>query len=917
MRQWSRLKGLIETTIKNDVEGTLRKGQSTLFQFPVHAGEQFILKLGLDILGKLAKDSQMRAGICEFVYYDKSGAFIEGSYEDLLHSELYPNYLYLSVDEGSSEKENVFLFNCPDGAVSVEILIKPFRAKAIRVTSDPKLVAVSSILKKNVEPFILLSQSATCISSVLETSASLRLSGKIANLFPDGAENKPGTGKQVSVLAKFYSSKGTLLDSPGVKPKKITHRSTARRVQDFSLTFTPPIDTERVDLFLSLKDNDHGTVVSKLPEISQLRFSSPDAVPVLAHQPLVFRKSINQFFTYKALLKLKSDDEETNPKAAVLSVRLFDKSGKEIKDSFSGYMHSKKFANFKYLSASKREDENRLLIAVPSGSVFIDMTIHFWKPEGKLEVSLVNLFEHGISDDELPLPDAISYIRETMGKEPATALKILEKVEEKHKLHPTVLDTRYAAEMRLGRLKNILETTKKIHAVRKNKKSAMKLRGVEGLLREMNPSWLPCFSTRKEKLSIEPPSSSNAMRVAHFIKTCIPFENTGGAIRCKETFAEQKHLGIEPMVIMPLGYPRATGEKEFSLHHEIDGVPYILNDFPESDDWGSEPRDLALTYDTFITAASIRDFRPHILHAASGVRGYELALKALALRKIFDIPVIYEVRSFHEHTWAPMSIAVEMAEYTQMRIIQENRCMREADMVVTICERMRTAIAARGIPKEKIHVVPNGVNPDHFPPQDADPALRDELGLSGKILGYVSNISRREGHDILLRAAREMISKGNDISVLIVGDGPEKANLERLALELGMNDRVCFTGSVPHADVARYYALIDLFVVPRRRDFAADYVTPLKPFEALALGKTILISDRPALEEVITPGERGWSFKTEDAMDLAKQAEILLADPVLMKRLAETGRNWVITERNWAMNAKRYEEIYNLVVDQT
>ena len=121
-------------------------------------------------------------------------------------------------------------------------------------------------------------------------------------------------------------------------------------------------------------------------------------------------------------------------------------------------------------------------------------------------------------------------------------------------------------------------------------------------------------------------------------------------------------------------------------------------------------------------------------------------------------------------------------------------------------------------------------------------------------------MSYREGHDVLIKAFKTICEEVADATLLLVGSGREKENLERLVNELGLEEKVIFTGNVDHSLIKEYYALIDLFVVPRRRDYAADLVTPLKPYEAMGMKIPLLMSDRAALNEIIGE-DRGFIFK--------------------------------------------------------
>ena len=146
---------------------------------------------------------------------------------------------------------------------------------------------------------------------------------------------------------------------------------------------------------------------------------------------------------------------------------------------------------------------------------------------------------------------------------------------------------------------------------------------------------------------------------------------------------------------------------------------------------------------------------------------------------------------------------------------------------------------------------------------------------------------------------------------VIVGDGPERPVLGQLARRLGVADRVLLPGRVAHDEVLGYYALMDVFVVPRTDEPTTQLVTPLKPYEAMACGKAVVVSRTAALQEMIREGETGLSFAPEDAADLALVLERLAADPARRAALGTQAREWVVANRTWAANAARYAALYD------
>jgi glycosyltransferase involved in cell wall biosynthesis len=117
-------------------------------------------------------------------------------------------------------------------------------------------------------------------------------------------------------------------------------------------------------------------------------------------------------------------------------------------------------------------------------------------------------------------------------------------------------------------------------------------------------------------------------------------------------------------------------------------------------------------------------------------------------------------------------------------------------------------------------------------------------------------------------------------------------------------------GRVPHDEVIRYYSLIDVFVVPRTNHRVSRLVTPLKPYEAMALERAVVVSDLPALREIVEPGRTGLTFRPEDPDDLAAVLGRLIDDPALRRELGQNARAWILAERTWAKNGARYRELF-------
>jgi glycosyltransferase involved in cell wall biosynthesis len=146
--------------------------------------------------------------------------------------------------------------------------------------------------------------------------------------------------------------------------------------------------------------------------------------------------------------------------------------------------------------------------------------------------------------------------------------------------------------------------------------------------------------------------------------------------------------------------------------------------------------------------------------------------------------------------------------------------------------------------------------------------------------------------------------------VLLVGGGPQDAQLRQLAKDLNIADKVVFTGRVPHDQVQKYYDLLDVLVYPRLSMRLTDLVTPLKPLEAMAQGRILAASSVGGHRELIVDGKTGILFAPDDPAALAAKVGDLLDAQPTWPALRRAGRDYVENERNWPVSVARYKNIY-------
>ena len=400
--------------------------------------------------------------------------------------------------------------------------------------------------------------------------------------------------------------------------------------------------------------------------------------------------------------------------------------------------------------------------------------------------------------------------------------------------------------------------------------------------------------------------------VLHLVKESRPYFSNGFTSRSHQNFKAEQQAGWTPVVLTEPGFPRSVVGGDVEAVEVYDGIEHRRLD--TGVDYSKVPADRWQEDFAWLAYQQVRRIRPDVIHVSSGRRGFETALVALALKGKTGIPVVYEVRSFFEANWTPNLELEESGEIFRRRMEVETRCMQAADHVLTLGAAMRDEIVSRGIPAEKVSLVPNAVNLENFRPAPRNAALAERYGLTMPTFGYVSNMDhRREGQELLIEAAALLKAQGVQAQCVLVGGGGRVGTLQGLAARYGVEDRVVFTGPVDHTEIADLYGLIDVFVVPRIRERAAVYVTPLKPFEAMAMERPVLVSDLPALTEIVAAPERGHTFAAEDVHSLARAVAGLLEDPDERARLGRAGRAWIETERQWRHNGPRYAEVFDRV----
>ena len=397
-----------------------------------------------------------------------------------------------------------------------------------------------------------------------------------------------------------------------------------------------------------------------------------------------------------------------------------------------------------------------------------------------------------------------------------------------------------------------------------------------------------------------------SLRVLHVLDHSIPL-HSGYSFRTLSILREQRRLGWETLHL--------TGPKQNSgplFEETSDGWHFYRTPAPRSGLLGLPGlAELALMRRLEARLMDLaRRLRPHIIHVHSPVLN---AIPALRVGRKLGIPVAYEVRAFWEDAAVDHGTTTEGSLRYRLTRGLETWAMRRASHVFTICEGLRGDIAARGIASNKITVIPNAVDIKAFAQgSTVDGVLKAGLGLKGAlVLGFIGSFYAYEGLDLLLDALPALLVRRPSIRVLLVGGGPQQDALKIQVQSLGLQDKVVFAGRVPHADIPRYYDLIDVLTYPRRSMRLTELVTPLKPLEAMALGRLLVASDVGGHRELIRHAETGILFRAGSAKALTAALETLLDSRETWPGLRCAARKFVEAERHWVGSALHYRAVFD------
>lgn len=278
----------------------------------------------------------------------------------------------------------------------------------------------------------------------------------------------------------------------------------------------------------------------------------------------------------------------------------------------------------------------------------------------------------------------------------------------------------------------------------------------------------------------------------------------------------------------------------------------------------------------------------------------------VAVARALEVPLVAELN-------APL--ALEQATYRgdglqRLAAAAERFTLRSADAVLVVSTALRAYAVSLGVSPERVHVLPNGVDPTLFHSRAGEPALRLDQSLNGgPVLGFVGGLRPWHGVEVLPALLERLLGTHPSLRLVIVGEGPLAATIRDELAGRGVERNAILTGWRPQAEVARLIDRFDVALAPYPELDHGFYFSPLKLFEYMACGTAVIAANAGQIAEIIEHGESGLLYSPGDIDELVSCCELLLEDDGLRRRLGETAAARVRAHHTWEQNARRVTEI--------
>ena len=296
--------------------------------------------------------------------------------------------------------------------------------------------------------------------------------------------------------------------------------------------------------------------------------------------------------------------------------------------------------------------------------------------------------------------------------------------------------------------------------------------------------------------------------------------------------------------------------------------------------------------------AILEEHRPDVLltryslHQVSSL----IAARRLGLPIVFEVnaPAAYEYRRYLPQYKLLPGLGDRVEEWA----------FRRADGMFVVSSVLKRHFVERGVPAERIAVVPNGADPDVFRPDVSDAGARGTFGGDDVVIGFVGSFSSFHGIEVLKQVVAGLCPREPRARFLFVGEGTRSHDLREFCRASGYEDRVRFTGHVAREHVPALMAATDILVAPYSQE-PFFYFSPIKLFEYMACGRAIVATRIGQIGDVIEDGRTGLLYEPDDTDGMIAKLSTLIRDQELRSAMGRRARSAVETDYSWTASARK------------
>lgn len=277
----------------------------------------------------------------------------------------------------------------------------------------------------------------------------------------------------------------------------------------------------------------------------------------------------------------------------------------------------------------------------------------------------------------------------------------------------------------------------------------------------------------------------------------------------------------------------------------------------------------------------------------------------VALARAWNCPLVVELNA----PLAPEQATYRGATLADLAARAERWTLSQADLLLVVSSQLREYAVELGADPDRVHVVPNGVNPAIFRPQSVESNGQPRTPKSGPVLGFVGGLRPWHGVQVLPALLECLSARHRAARLVIAGDGPLRGELEREFQRRNLGGRVRFTGPVSQPEVAEWIQGFDVALAPYPRPEHSFYFSPLKLFEYMACGVPVVAPRLGQIAELVQDGETGILYPPGEFDELTAACDRILSEPEFGRRLGSAAAKLVHGRYTWDRNAARVLEL--------